>query len=341
MLEDCSITLHDVTKCGYQPRAAETIAFGNLQELLEDIVGWARNKTLGETNLIAKESGGEGTYLLDARVRLGRYLLTLWNAVPATQGQVASVRKDAGVGEATAVMNDIQEGTIPGFATYFYFMPARNQVAGVRFQHRSWNHYAMVTYLKAFLRYNGRHTVFAESKPPGADVGILGYAQNGRGRPQRLRPVLRTAPSARDSETAMLVREAPRITKIVRKTDLDLGVAETRAVWQQLLQLVHLRPAARPAEPVRLQFMVEGKVSSEEVRSVIADWEVGAFGEEEWEDVGFVLGGETGKTHWLSHSLARTRLQIEVRRDDPEVANPESLIRQLVQLEADILQRLV
>jgi len=65
VLEDCSIALHDITRCGYRPRGADNIVFGRLDELLADVVDWARPKTLGETSLIAMGAGQEGMLLMD------------------------------------------------------------------------------------------------------------------------------------------------------------------------------------------------------------------------------------------------------------------------------------
>jgi hypothetical protein len=333
--------LHEITKSGYAIRGQPNTIFGNVGELLPDLERWSRGKTLEQTNLSGPREDGDGAYLLDARHSGDRYLLTLWNPVPATDGQVASVRRTSDVGAAHVVMNEIAVGTIPGFATYFYFMPAARRVACVRFQHKQYGTGNMRSYLRSFLRYGGRHVVFDDEAEEGADIQIAGYAENGVPPVRKLKPLFDTVPCARDGDVRLLLQHADRITKVLRKTELNLAVREESVLWQKLLEAVHLRPAGRPLEPVRLQFSMDGSLNADQVRAVVADWEAGRFGEEDWEDVGFVLAGESGKPHWLSHSLARTALQLDVRRDSIEVVNPGSLLRQLVLNEADILRRLV
>jgi hypothetical protein len=336
MLEDAHFAIYTVPVCGYCKRGEDVPEFGTLASMLEDILDWSEGKSLAETRIDKPRATDNRlpALLLDAQSSGSRYLLSLWNEVPSTDGRVASVQIDSGVGEPAVVMNEIQEGTIPGFATYFYFIPDRDLVIATRFQHKTYGNAAMRAYIRAYLRFCGRYTRYDEI---GEDpTKLLGYAEPDSDEPKKYRPSFATEPYEKPGEHKKLINEAHRITKIVRKTSLDLSKAENTAFWQKLLQYAHLRPPRKPNSLVRVNYNVEVSVKPDEVRSIIRDWD-NENPEEDWEDVGFMLSGEQ-TPYWLSHANARTSLKLDITRDSLEVVNGRSLIKQMMAHESQILR---
>lgn len=341
MLEAAGVTLYDIADCGYYPRASKVRAFGEVATLLDDLVHWVSGKKLGQTQMPKGRGRGSmrmGTYVLDARRTSDRYLVTLWNQVPATDGQVASVRIDSGVNRPAVVMNDIEEGTVPGYATYFYFMPEREQFLAVRFQHPGYGHAALRNYLQSFLRYCGRHVRYEDGD---GDAKVMGYVPDAAAAPASMVPKFNSDPHVKRGEHARLVQEAARVVKVVRKSELNLSVPEQDQLWQRMLRWASLRSGQRPIEPVKIQYSMDTTVTPSEMRSLVREWAGAATrGDADWDDLGFMLKGEQSPL-WLSHSLARKMFDLDVSRDTPEVVNAPSLARTLVRIEREMLAALV
>jgi hypothetical protein len=74
-------------------------------------------------------------------------LLTTWNVTPHAGDQIASIQGNSVVGNPVVVMNNLPAGGIPGFATYFWFIPAQSVLATVRFHHTHNGHQGLDMYL--------------------------------------------------------------------------------------------------------------------------------------------------------------------------------------------------
>lgn len=330
-METAKVALYDIKKCGYYPRGRFVKDFGDVQTMMEDLSAWVQGKDLSQTRLNIRKK--LGVFVADARGDGNRFLVTLWNEVPATDGQVASIRSNSGVGRPDVVMNGIEQGTIPGFATYFYFMPDRNLVAGVRFQHASYGQLSMCYYMRDFLRYAGRHVVLER----GDDdvVHLVGTVENPGDEPKYRKPIFETVPSAREGKLDLLARHAGQISKVVRKASLDATREVDLSLWQLALDRISARPRPRGPDPIRIRYELDVQLTEPDVRDIIQGWrdENG----EEWDDVGFVLRGSANDIEWLSHSSARGEISVDVRRDSPEVVNPASLLREMIRMEPTVI----
>lgn len=341
MNETAGICWYKVHKCGYyRTRRTPQPEFGDLSSTLSDLQRWSQGKQLAETQTIGQDAGeGEAeqlpVYLLDVRANRDNWLITLWNQTPAVEGQVASVRRDAVVGRADVVMNDLAPGTIPGFATYFYVVPSINAVAGIRFQHLAFGHLGMRRYLSGFVRQYSRHVVWSEDPGPEGGLEILGYARAPEDEPLHLSPYFKSAILKQGGERELLVRRARDVRRVVRRSLLQAGRRPDRALWQNLLQRVGLAepPAAPPA--VKLEYEMSVRLEPAEMRELADQWDDEAAEAEDWEDIGFILRGEQ-TPHWLSKSVARLKIDLDIERDSAEIVNPESLLAQLVRHRRDI-----
>jgi hypothetical protein len=86
---------------------------------------------------------------------------------------------------------------------------------------------------------------------------------------------------------------------------------------------------AQVATPVaRVQYEFPARFEPDEMRSLQAQWDAESAQMEDWDDVGFVLAGES-TPYWLSKSVARGTLELDVERDNLEVVNSQSLLSEL------------
>ena len=142
MSEEAAIQFYKVTRCGYYGDYSSKREFGDLQGTLSTLREWTKRDKmqLRRTKIFEPEEGSNirPTYCYDIQYDggSGNHLLTTWNQTPTSEGQYASVEAEARVGEADVTLTGVPDGTIPGYATYFWFVPENAILATVQFQHR-------------------------------------------------------------------------------------------------------------------------------------------------------------------------------------------------------------
>jgi len=342
MAEAVTITFYKVTKCGYYAGDRDSdFQFGTLAGLMPQLATWGRPLTLGQRKTFEPTAGVEdqhGTYLLDVVGRNDLWVLCLWNESATTNGNVASVRDDSQFGHAEVVLTKLAEGTIPGYATYFMVIPSLGYIAGVRFDRMVYGHQSMRDYLQGFLDSRSPHVV-TSSVQHGREieVEIVGYRNGPADPPAALRPKFRThlhgLPGPRDE----LLRNVHRIKRIVRKTKLSLRTTDNTTLFQGMLQQLGLRDRAAPAQPVKIRYHVDTTLTADELRTIMDTWDT-EHARGGYDDVGFAYQGDLASFHWLSHSVPRSELELDVTRDNAEVVNASSLLDALELHRAQILR---
>lgn len=233
-------------------------------------------------------------------------------------------------------MNNIEAGSIPGFATYFWFIPSRQCFASIRFQHLWTGQKSLQCYMESYMSHFASHVITNDDDNDGIEV--LGYAMNPGEEPENLSPRFRTSLVYKPGETDLIRQSVDSIRKVIRKTTLTLAREEDLTKWQQLLMWTKLRQQPEALQKVRVQYELSTGVTLPDLDAMIDDWN--EQHDRQWDDYGFCLRGESQKIRWLSHSLARAEVGLDVMRDNDEVVNLESLIAALEDKRATILRLL-
>ena len=249
-LEIANITFYRIDQCGYYRFGEDIPSFGSAGELLKEVREWSKDKSLVETKLY--EQAGEllPVYLLDIKELDGSWMLTMWNQVPSTKQNVASVMANSSVGQAAVVMNDIKEGSIPGFATYFWIHPEQNIFASLRFQHLVTAQKAMQEYLEAFLEVASSHVISVPAAGDEAGIEIKGYCENRIDvdeEAKRVYPRFRTKMVRRPGLHDLILKKFDQVTRVERAAVLNLDRPEDLDVWQKFLRWTKItQPQVRP-----------------------------------------------------------------------------------------------
>ncbi|WP_374263667.1 hypothetical protein [Zoogloea sp.] len=336
MVEHAKITFYKISECGYYRRGTPSPDFGAVPELLRELLAWSQGRPLVETKVFEPADGQDlhPAYLLDIRGDGDSWLVTTWNQTPSNEAGVASVKGESNVGAAQVVMNSIEEGSIPGFATYFWFIPSRGCFASIRFQHLWTGQKSLQCYMESYMSSFSSHVVTEEGN--GDELEILGYAPNPGEEPVHVSPRFRTSLVYKPGETDVIRNGVESIRKIVRKTALTLTREADLAKWQQFLRWTKLRDQPAALQKVRVQYEISTGISLADLDAIIHDWN--EQHDREWDDYGFCLKGESQKIRWLSHSLARSEFDLDVTRDNDEVVSPASLLAALADKRAAILR---
>jgi hypothetical protein len=348
VLIDVGIWLFNISRCGYFNRARASkgapAEFGDIQECLDSLAAWTAGRRLSETSTfgVVPDSETSVTYFLCLRQAAnGDFLLGLWNKIQTNSNKIASVGVNDVVGSVATKFTEIDEDRIPGYATYFYIMPAERKVATVRVKHPMNGLRNFSAYLSNFVRYvNPKHVVIGPAGE-GDAIAVVGYQRHPTDdEVGTYQPQFRVSTISKPGETAYLVENSGRIRKAICKTTVDREVPDVRVWWQRGMAVLGLGAKAHKQDlldEVVIKAEIPMTFERAEIEQIVQDWtERQAAGNEAEDDIGFVLQGESAP-RWLGKSYARKPIEMEVQWLDEELVDPDALLGQLVARRATIL----
>lgn len=336
------ITFYRIDRCGYYKRGGENPAFGNILDTLIDLKRWAFsvNMKLNQTcTYEPSESGERGAYKtfcydLANDEESNTFLLTTWNESPNNFGKIASVQGLDPVGNAEISLTGIPENHIPGYATYFWVIPAQDIFATVQFQHNANGRSNLEFYLRGFLSKFSRHVSYSDQY---SSFEINGYRENENNEVNRhLFPQFNSSLYKKVGQIDYLRSNWRRIRQVHRRETLKFSRSENLALWQQLLRNVGLGESDPAEGEEKFQFTLNHTPSEAELGVMINFWE-DQQNSNKWDDLGFKLEGES-EIRWLSHSVAKCKLNLNLNRKNDEIVEAEPLLHELVAKKEEILK---
>lgn len=324
--EDAKVTIYKVSACGYYKRGeAAAPQFGSLDDTFCDLRKWIAGKRLSETKTYsADEAGMPSTYVVDVTECYGDWLLILWNELENTDGKVASIDGRAAVGQASVTMTKFGVGSIPGFATYFWFMPDAQLMATIRFQHPTSRQVPMNNYLKSFLSQFSSNVVTSEKKVEADHINIIGYRASPNSDVTQYRPKFKTELLRKPGPIDFLLESAEKIRKVSKKEVLKITERNHRAWWQSLLANLNFQTPATLLHEVKVNYEVEvDGLSADQLKNIVDAWRA-----EDDNNYGFDLTGDS-TTYWLDNSFIKDTVTINVERKNDELVEAESLLKAL------------
>ena len=216
--EDVKIAFYEIKKCGYYPFGRSSARpFSNIRETLDGIYSWVHQEgtTLSQTQTfeISEDSDELLTLCYDVKRNANNeYILVTWNAIPAVSNEVAAIRATEPVGEASVITTQFGADDIPGYATYFWFLPDHNTFATVRFHHAVNGHANMRKYILGYLKGMSRF-VYRSTNDDGEDVLTYRPSINDQ---NSYRPSFITSQKKLPGEIDALRNSVPRINKVIQ-----------------------------------------------------------------------------------------------------------------------------
>lgn len=340
MREDVRIQFYRISQCGYYPYGHDTPAFGDLSALLADLKDWVHedDKSLVETCTFALEDPDSSlrAFCFDIinNSTTGDFLLTIWNESASNEGRIASVRGSDPVGDAEVNFSDLPEDAIPGYATYFWFVPQKNVFASIRFHHSQLtNKENLQRYFKEFIAKFSVHAIYDEDD--NEENQIIGYAENDGDKPRKLRAKFRAAPFKNPGKLDYIRSNRELITKIVSRNRLRPTVSIDRTLFQKMLQKISNSIHDTQVTPdIKIRYEIPYTPDENELESIIAEWT--GQDESRWDDVGFKVEGDQ-TTYWLSHSAAKDNIEVDIQRQDDEIVEADSLLQALTERRPQLL----
>ena len=132
MYRTARLDFYRITRCGYYNHGVHQ--FCGLRNALGDLHRWidGDKPKISSTQTFTPSDGSQirpvYAYEMSQHLRPRSFLLTTWNKDESPEGKMAAVYGDQPTGNADVDARNVEPGTIPGFPTYFWFIPDRNLV---------------------------------------------------------------------------------------------------------------------------------------------------------------------------------------------------------------------
>lgn len=332
MIEEVKVQFYRISKCGYFHYGNDLPAFGAIGDILNQLSAWvsADGKSLSETCTYELEDGDDSyrTFCFDIKKnnQTGDFVLVTWNETPTNEGRVVTVNGQQPVGNAQVNFTDLPEGSIPGYATYFWFVPEKNVFAAIRFHHTL---LIGKSNLERFLReYCAKFTSYVVYEESDDCPEMIGYTDNNENI-QHLRADFKAFLYRKPGQIDALRNSVNSVTKIIRKNRLSPQVALHRSVWQRMLEGLRVSEAERTLNAdVKIKYEIPFHPTIEQFNGMVDEWEENH--ESKWDDIGFKLSGDD-EIKWLSHSVAKSDYDLDVDRDNDEIVDAQSLLNALTE----------
>lgn len=331
MANTATITFYNVKACGlYRGLRGREPEFGELSSILSDLNEWGSGQFLEETKTFdpSEDSDLFPVYLADIATHNGDWLVAMWNEVPESEGGIAAVTGRSQVGSPSVEITEKIQGTIPGFATYFWFIPERDILATVRIQRPFTGQQAMQLYMENFIRYYCSHVVHDTQTIGSDNVAPVGYVRRSGEQPMSLHAKFRTELCRLPSKVEELAADAERIYKVAKRETVSLLSTTERARWERIGNFFNLPSlTVDNRKKARLEYITDITMNREEVIAAYEEW-ISSNGAENGTNIGFKLKGSTGFI-WFSGSIARDEIDVDLSNTTPEFYDPSVLLRSL------------
>lgn len=340
--EEARVDFFQITKCGYFERGSSSPSFGLLSEVLRSFRTWAfaPGMEIGQTCTYALSDVSDilRTFCLDHFVSGDEeLLLATWNETETLNGSFASLNPAAPPGNPDLDIKKIPSGNIPGYPSYFWFLPRQNLLATIRISGKLSGKRGLHKLLSEYLAKLSPHVACNE------DGEISGYVRAHGDQPRLLYPSIEWHPRRRPAQIEFIRSNFREIRRIVRKNDLEVSSADDADLVEKLLRNIGIRlnllPGERHHEVLKFKAEIDFSPTEEELEQVIAEWEGGLDSGSKWDNIGFEFKGSS-VVHWLSHSLVNANVLIDIDRNSNGLASAESVMNGLQAERAAIMASL-
>lgn len=344
MAEDVGLWLYELNRSAYYPWRGGEALFGSAASTFDALQAWAQGKPLGQTTTFAitQESNLTEVFFLGMRkADNGDCLVAVWNRLPGNRNHVASVGVADLVGAASAEITPVDANRIPGYATYFWVMPAVNRIATVRLKHLNNGLANFQHYVTNFLTYVNPSHVVLDAPGDDGSLRVRGYRRDRQTdiEAATVRPAFSVKSIPLGGDLRFIRDNVDTIEKVCVKTSLETTEARDYRFWEVIQDVGRIfRKPGPVVEEVPIRVEMPATFDLESLNQTIASWTDNLNDAENREnDIGFKFRGNAN-FKWLSKTQARTTVAIDVEWVDDELVNLEALMRQLQGRRAELLQ---
>jgi hypothetical protein len=337
MLE-AKIKFFDIKKCGFYLRGGSQTEFSGLNDALLKLSSWARdgrefvNTTTYEAD---PDNDLRNTYFCNWHKNdiNGDSILILWNEVPNDNGVIYGMNpldRPGNTAMLTTGFGDIP--AIPGFPSYYWFVPERNVFATVRFNHSVQGKNNLDNYLNGFLENKSPYRVVNEEET------VIGYSANGQKTENSTKIYSKFYAIGRKQEEleAELLTNIHKIRRIIKRENLQYTVEDDRKTLERVFSgLLRNTPTFNQTRTITHELQFEP--TEQQLRQIINNYaELNSASS--IRNAGFKYND--GRTIMLSGTSVAFSAELNARREENQIITPQSLLTAITILRQDLLRPL-
>lgn len=328
--EEVTVRFYDIERSGYYKTIDEKSnhELCDITDLFDNLKSWTTGKTLEETKTSSAlpRNSSLPVYCLGVEKNdSGHFLMTTWNEIQSTEGQIASISRTQKIDEIKDVeMTLLPDDNIPGYSTYFWIIPEDKVLATVRFKHLEVGHERLNIYLRGFLTAFSKYTVKIQNPEDKTQYEIKGYGESNEDYDSKRHPYFRSKLIRKAGTTDFIIKNAGNISKMTRKKVLEYQVKEDKTLIIDIFKNMFGVENKKLNAPLVMKYEMNYVPTALETKNIIEEWQ--KQHDSTWDDVGFSFTGESSTTHWLSNEIPTHTFKISIDRLDDELVQSKKLL---------------
>lgn len=339
MNESVKMIFYKVNKCGFYSNKRGKHLFCTFHDLLKEYKNWVSvaGRNLVETCTYEIDDGQDilrtFCYDIDYDQTNKSFLICTWNEIPSNNGQIPSLPSTATIGQGQVSFTKLPKNNIPGYATYFYAIPEKNILATIIFEGLLNGRTGLVKLMKGYMEKYSKYVVIGNNSD--GITKVVGYRENEKSEPLHAEVYFQSYLYENPGEIDLIKNNIKRVNRIHRKAVLDYKVALDLEMWQKLINKLGIQHPVNAVTTQKLKYEMPIDLNAKEFNEIVDLWKIER--DEEYSDFGFSFSGESSKIHWLSKSIARADLEVNITRKDREIVNLKSLHQAIISQQSKIL----
>lgn len=327
-MKQIKINLYEVTYCGYYNRQNNKLVSGNLAYTLNDLYQWAwRNEQIKDTATYEQTETLQKTYCFNIERNTNNdYLIILWNQISEPNAKIPTISLNQDIGDTNFQSIDPGSDTIPGFPTYFWFIPSYGIMAKLQFNNSPVRKREIEYYIQNFLKKFSTQTNHSINNNQSEEyIHINGYhdSKNNSYNPS-LTPIFTTRQIIKQGNIDQIKNKITEIRKIVKKEHLNIYYNSDDDIISKLFQRMGINNKVTfEAEPIPIKYELNYQPSLEDFDNIVYNFFNNNDGYTE--DIGFYMRGKNSP-YWLNKNIISLKENIHISSRDINNLNNNNVI---------------
>lgn len=337
MLE-AKIKFFDIKKCGFYLRGGSQTEFSGLNDALEKLRSWAGDgREFVNTTTYEPDPDNDlrNTYFCNLHRNdvNGDSLLILWNEVHNDSGVIYGMNPLDRPGSTSMLTTGFGDTpAIPGFPSYYWFVPEKNVFATIKFNHSVQGKNNLDHYLNGFLANKSPYRVTND------EGTVVGYSANGlqNNNSSRVHSKFYALGRKQEELEAELLTNLHKIRKIIKRESLQYTLEDDRRLLERVFSgLLGNTPTFQQARTISHELQFEP--TEQQLRQIINNYaELNSASS--IRNAGFIYND--GRRIMLNGASISFSAELNVRREDNQILTPQSLLAVITNQRQDLLRPL-
>lgn len=336
-----TIRLFSVSEFGYFPmkgqegaaKKANQTPFGTLGNTLDDLFGWTRKLTLGKTATRQPREGHLNVFCKGIAKSGGDWVLSLVQEAPTSAGGVLQFDLSSKVGAVKASSTPVDEGSVAGWATHYWFLPTEGKVATIKLDESPPSRDKMLHYVKGFM---ARYASCVQAQSDDSFIYLSPSAV-----PLACRVKFDLDPG-RDAQAEQRIL-AGKVERVILRESVPTFLPKKKQPRTGILSifgpLLQQAPPSKPREEVedaRVEVRIVKDLTKDQTKALIDGWHHEV---DPWANLGFEVKTDARReTLWLQRQRSTAHIDLRVQRDGQGIVDLESLAELLHRRRSAILE---